>query len=114
MKEKKHLVRNMGCECCFQKPSHCKKCHPQREAWAIMKRNPSKIKVLKRCSCEDEFKIRHHPDYSDPYSVEALCRKCHMTDHKTANPYKKFPKLVAMLKKRRSKNEINIPAYLLG
>ena len=87
------LPWNWDCDYClgehYIKP--CPNCTPKEYAYKMMRENPSKIIVEKQCSC-DKKKIQHHEDYSKPYLVELLCYKCHQAAHKTAEPYKNFPK----------------------
>jgi hypothetical protein len=48
----------------------------------IMSTNPDKITILSECPCQKDKKLRHHPDYSKPFEVELLCRKCHGAAHR--------------------------------
>jgi hypothetical protein len=46
-------------------------------SWGIIK----KAKVCDSCQSEMKLEI-HHPDYSDPFTVEWLCFRCHSGKHK--------------------------------
>lgn len=60
-----------------------KKNNPQKVA--AQKKAQKNISFADQC-CEicqsNENLVRHHPDYSTPLSVEILCHKCHMKEHR--------------------------------
>ena len=61
--------------------------HPRFESRAQTMSNqyPEKNTTLYECPCELPGKLKHHPDYSQPYLIVQLCQRCHMDEHKRIN-----------------------------
>lgn len=85
--------------------SECKRCqYDAQYKRALQNRHKIRAKdrariaenkgILKRpnyCMCCHEIRklIKHHPDYSDPYYVLWVCRKCHGEIHSIQGSYSK-------------------------
>ena len=62
----------------------CEKCFPispKQRAHSLNQRHPNKIKVIRKCDCVVNRRVKHHPDYNNPFEVEDLCYPCHMKEH---------------------------------
>ena len=62
----------------------------QLTAHYLANRYPSRVTVDFDCGHSGK-KVKHHPDYGNPYNVELLCWKCHGT-HKGSNYNFKYSK----------------------
>jgi hypothetical protein len=58
----------------------------KNKARSLAYQYPNKLNILFECPCETDRKERHHPDYSKPFDVHLLCKKCH---EKIPSPTKK-------------------------
>jgi len=91
------------------KQALCEKCNPydpvneriecQRRAVQMVNQYPQLVVIEKECPCLTDKKIRHHYDYSKPYSVYLLCQKCHMAEHVRINKEEKAIVLAAVIAK---------------
>ena len=62
----------------------------ERRAREMANQNPHLVNVIYECQCEDPVKLKHHFDYSQPFNVLLLCKRCHYEEHKRrrkATPY---------------------------
>jgi len=75
--------------------------------------NPYLVEIISECPCNDPYKIKHHPDYSDPNRVVLLCRKCHGAEHARINRQKK-QMLISMIAVKMLINTPSAPASLKG
>lgn len=79
---KKHIMSSF--------PFICPHCPPPQpdiahtlSNWAnsLCRLYPERVVIIGECKCLTPKKIKHHPCYKTPFTIELLCRHCHVAEH---------------------------------
>lgn len=70
----------------FPSVRYCVNCEsltktPKQYAYSLNRKYPDKVKIVYECPCNVVKKVKHHPDYQEPFIIEKICHSCHMAAH---------------------------------
>lgn len=49
------------------------------------------LKILHRCNCRADWRVKHHPNYDYPEKIMDLCAQCHKQLHANIYHWNKAP-----------------------